>query len=581
MRSTRILALIVLGGALVGGLVIERGLDDPDPGAPIDVAGVAMPATSPPGALSSTWFCAGGSAEEGGPADHIIVVANPGEEALEGQVTVLGGGIAAPPVGGPDADLEAPAEEGADEGDASTADPDANGSGDPDQADGADDADVTDDGGEGEDGGEGADGGAGEDGGEGADGGAGEDEATERFDPVVEDIEVPARGSVRLRLGDVLEAPLAGAVVEVDGGGVAVEHTVVGEAGRASAPCSTTASSTWTFPWGVTSRGNRELLVFMNPFPDDATLDIDLATDEGTRQVGRYDGFVVPARSVVGAYVDQDTRREHVSAHVRLRAGRVVVDRIQTFDGTDGREGMTLGLGAPAPAETWVFPDGLADEEEGITEQVVVFNPTERTSEVEVEVRLSGEEAEFVEPFTLSVPAGRYVTLDVHDDPRLEPGDPHALFVRSVNGVPMVAERVLAFADPAEQRGVTATLGSPLAATSWLLAAGGPTDQIDQRLTIVNLGGDAIATVTVTGLADGQPLAIADLQDLEVQPSARASVRLGDSGLSRAALPLLITSSEPIVVERALFTVDGVGASTTIAIPVGDTTLVPEPIASG
>jgi hypothetical protein len=574
VRSTRIPALIVLGGVLVGALVIERGLDDPDPGEPIDVAGVAMPATSPPGALSSTWYCAGGSAEEGGPADHIVVVANPGDEALEGRVTVLGGGVAAPPAGGPDADLEPPTADGADEGDDAAAEEGTDDADDADDADAAEDADGADDADAAEDADEA------EDADDGADGGADVEEATPRFDPVVEDIEVPARGSVRLRLGDVLEAPLAGAVIEVDGGGVAAEHTVIGEAGRASAPCSTTASSTWTFPWGVTSRGNRELLVFMNPFPDDATLDIDLATDEGTRQVGRYDGFVVPARSVVGAYVDQDTRREHVSAHVRLRAGRVVVDRIQTFDGTDGREGMTLGLGAPTPAETWVFPDGYADEEEGITEQVVVFNPTERTSEVEVEVRLSGDDAEFVEPFALSVPAGRFATLDVHEDARLEPGEPHALFVRSVNGVPMVAERVLAFAEPAEQRGVTATLGSPLAATSWLLAAGGPTDQIDQRLTIVNLGGDAIATVTVTGLADGQPLAIADLQDLEVQPSGRTSVRLGDSGLTRAALPLLITSSEPIVVERALFTVDGLGASTTIAIPVGGTTLVPEPIAS-
>ena len=41
------------------------------------VAGVAMPAATPPGTLSSTWYCAGGTATADGFADHVVIIANP------------------------------------------------------------------------------------------------------------------------------------------------------------------------------------------------------------------------------------------------------------------------------------------------------------------------------------------------------------------------------------------------------------------------------------------------------------------------------------------------------------------------
>ena len=105
-------------------------------------------------------------------------------------------------------------------------------------------------------------------------------------------LKLPAHSRVELALADLVDAPLASAIVEVDGGQVAVEHQVTGlDDGRATAPCSTTASQSWSFPWGVTARGSRELLVFMNPFPDDASLDISFATDEGTREPLRFRNF--------------------------------------------------------------------------------------------------------------------------------------------------------------------------------------------------------------------------------------------------------------------------------------------------
>ena len=161
----------------------------------------------------------------------------------------------------------------------------------------------------------------------------------------------------------------------------------------------------WSFPWGVTARGARELLVFMNPFPDDATVDVLLATDQGTREPRRLQNLVVRGRSSLGVFIEQDTRRDHVAAQVEVSRGRLVVDRIQTFNGTNpALEGITLGLGAPTPAEVWVFPDGVVDD--GITEQIVVFNSTREVAEVDVEVRLDDPDTNGVpEPFELTIAA--------------------------------------------------------------------------------------------------------------------------------------------------------------------------------
>ena len=171
----------------------------------------------------------------------------------------------------------------------------------------------------------------------------------------------------------------------------------------------------WSFPWGVTARGARELLVFMNPFPDDATVDVLLATDQGTREPRRLQNLVVRGRSSLGVFIEQDTRRDHVAAQVEVSRGRLVVDRIQTFNGTNpALEGITLGLGAPTPAEVWVFPDGVVDD--GITEQIVVFNSTREVAEVDVEVRLDDPDTNGVpEPFELTIAPNRFSIVNLHE----------------------------------------------------------------------------------------------------------------------------------------------------------------------
>lgn len=538
MRSSRLTSLVLLGSAIAGGLALDATADGPAGGDAARVtveAGVAMPAARDGATLASTWFCAGGTGAAGSRAEHSVIIANPSDEARQATVTAVAGGIAPassvveePAPGSQETTTTAPT---------TTA---------PQQA-------TT---------------------------------TTEPVPPASTTLEVPARSRITYRLGDLVDAKLVGAVVEVDGGQVAVEHEVAGDLGRATAPCSTTASSTWIFPWGVTTRGSRELLVMMNPFPDDATVDIDFATDEGVRETARFQGFVVPGRSVVGAYIDEDvTRKAQVSAYVQVRSGRLVVDRIQMFEGTDedARRGITLGLGAPVPAETWIFPDG--EYREGIREQIVVFNPGQAVAEVEVEVRLgtAPDQAspEIVpEPFELTVLPGRYslITIPDPEQPGRVPAEVgHSLLVRSLNGQPVAAERVTSAIEPAARRGVGATLGSPLAAPRWILPGGGTSASTDEWIVLLNASDTEEVTFSVTSPSGGQVIPLQDLQDVALAPGARRAIRLGDH-VEREDLPIVVTADGPIVVERGLFAVGRPGLSQSTAIPFTEGVVVPEAI---
>ena len=530
MRSSRLASLVLIVGAVAGGLVLDATGPQARLAHPSSaiVAGVAIPAVPPVGQLTSTWYCAGGTANDGGVADHVILLTNPTDQLRHVTVTALPGAIA------PDT---SPATSSTSSSSTSTTSTTSS---------------TT---------------------------------STTVAAPAPRVVELPAQGRVEVPLSALVGAPLAGAVVEVDGGGVAVEHQITGAAGRATAPCASTAARDWSFPWGVTLRGTRELLVFMNPFPNDATASIDFATDEGTRSTLRFKNFVVPGRSVVGAYIDQDvTRKSQVSAQVHVATGRLVVDRIQIFDGTDPTyEGITLGLGAPTPAPVWIFPDGKVGK--GITEQVVVYNPTAEVAQVNVDVRLDDAAKNGVpEPFELTLAPQRFAVVDLAepdvtatpDTPKRVPdGVAHSIIVRSLNGVPVTAERVVTSSAPNTNLGVGATLGSPVAAPTWLFSGGGVSAQREEYITVVNDSNDRRVRVSIAALSGGQKIAVQGLQNLVVPPGGRRSIRLSDH-IQREVLPVIVTADGPIVAERGLYRVGGRGLSQSMGIPLAAGVVVPD-----
>jgi hypothetical protein len=317
---TLLLRLPVIAGlaaALAGGVIVDRSRDEgaaDAPGPPEPVASL-MPTSAPADARSSTWYCTAGTAAEDGMADHTVVLMNPTGSAREATLTIHSGDM----VGRVAVDRQGASPSSAT---STTVDP-----GD-EPTDGTTTTSPT---------------------------------RTAAVDPVVERVDVPPGGEVAVRLGDVVEAPLAAAVVEVDGGDVAVTHEVRGPHGRDAAPCSNTASQTWQLVWGSTTRDAHHVVVLFNPYPSTATVDAVFATEDGGREPVRLQGLPVPGRSVVGIDLGDDVARsEQVAGTFRVRSGNVVVEHLQEYDGSLGTRGLSITPAVPSVGETWVFADGAA-----------------------------------------------------------------------------------------------------------------------------------------------------------------------------------------------------------------------------
>jgi len=499
----RLPVLVILLALVVGGVVVDRAEDAQEPAVETaEISPTAFPMAPADGAVTSTWFCAGGTADEEGFAAHVVTMLNTTSEALAVDLTVFPG-IVAPPVVDPEAE---------------ELDPEA-------EAEAAEEEPT-------------------------------EEEPTEVVgapdEPITEHLEIGPRSRVRIALADVVVAPVASALVESTGDGLVVEHEVSSVHGIDAKPCATAASDEWHFAWGTTKREARELLVLFNPFPDDAIVEGVFSTEDTVREPGRFaGGLVVPARSTVGIDLGDDvTRRDEVAATLRTRAGRIVVDRIVRVDEEDGERGLTVQLGVPEPQRAWVFPDGLVSDT--VSETYVVYNPTEELAEVEIAFTLDrAQQLGIPEPVDLSIAPGEHVTVDMGADGRIPAGVPHSAVVRSANQVPIVAEQVVGSRDRV-RRGLAVTTGSPVEATEWTFAAGSTEEPSAQSLTMVNLDPQVLTEVDVVALVGGREVPVSELQDLVIEPGERLNVDLSPRIANRPDLAVVVRATEPVVVERVL-----------------------------
>jgi hypothetical protein len=477
-RVRRAPVFIAIAAALLAGGVIDRAARPAVE--PSDATALAMPIAPPPTSLSSTWFCAGGTAQAGGTdgveADASVVVANPGDRALHGAIRVVPS-----------------------EGEAKSI-----------------------------------------------------------------PLDVGPRARAVARLGDVVAAPYAAALVELDGGEVVVEQQIRGAMGISTAPCASAASERWYLAEGSTARDganpeDRMLLALYNPFPEDAIVDLSFTHEAGRSVPSDFTGLVVKGGGLrivnVGAHV---RRRAHISTTAVARTGRVVIDRIQQRNG--GFKGISLAQAAPAPAEEWYFPEGYVGAGSG--EAFHVYNPS-ATQEAEVSLELALESGA-AEPFDLTIAPRARITVDASAEERVPKDVGHAATVLSLNGVPVVAERTIAVGPPSPRgAGVADSLGIPLRAREWVLAAGGTSPSVDEWITIYNPG-PADATVTTQVLASGTLLDLEGLSDVTIKAGRRLATRIP---IQREDLPLLVQSSTPVVVERGIYLVGSPGIALSSGIP--------------
>ena len=362
-------------------------------------------------------------------------------------------------------------------------------------------------------------------------------------------------------LHDVVNAPNAAAVVDFDGGGAVVDLFVIGPSGWDASPCASTASQHWYFATGSTDRDTTLSISLLNPFPEDAIVDLSFATDQGPSQPNEFQGVIVPGRGLTIVNVgDHVRRRVDVATTVTARAGRIVAGKIQTLP--QPNPANIVALGAPSAGGPWMFPDGYI--EPGIVEQYHLYNPNDREAKVEVSFVLDQGSAE---PFELTVPPQGTLTLAANDQPRIPKGMAHSATVTSTNGVGVVAEMILSAAKPAPRLGVGGVIGARRSARRWAFAAGATNPVTDEWVVLMNPGSRP-ATVSFVAAAEGQQIPIEGLQAMVVPSHGRIATHLGDH-IGRDPLPLVVESSEPVAAERDLYHVGGPGVSIAMGVPVG------------
>lgn len=371
-----------------------------------------------------------------------------------------------------------------------------------------------------------------------------------------------------------------GAIVDIDAGAVSVEQQINGPGGLATTPCATSGSSHWYFTYGQTLINAGVEISLLNPYPADSVVDLSFTTDQGVELPVDFQGIVVPRGGLVSVNLgDHLRRRQQIATTVTARTGRVVAWETRWVDppaagaailGTPAAQapladpaapvpGATVVLGAPSLGTRWVWPDG--DAGNGVSEQYVIYNPGVQTADVRLAIQLDQGAAE---PFALSVPPGQIIPVASDQQARIPAGVTHSAVLDSINGVPVVAERVVSASSPSPWQGIADMLGQRIASDRWLLAGPVADSGHDGWVVVYNPGTQPIRVVADV-LSAGAQVPLGGISPVTVFPGRRAAIHLNQARSTLDA-PLLISAQDPFYVESNVY---GSGGSPGISLAPG------------
>lgn len=373
---------------------------------------------------------------------------------------------------------------------------------------------------------------------------------------------VPPGQVVRVDLATVRPSDMDAVLVEAVGGEVVVEQRARTTAGEGGSACASDVARQWFFADGSTDDGpdgagaSYRLTVF-NPFAADAVVDITYLTPDGPKSAQDTEALVVPGRTLQVINLNEAIRREsQLSVVASTRSGSVVIGRVLAFDGSGARQGLLANVASPTLSTSWWFPGGGIDT--GITERIVLANPGEDRAEVELSVYLADPGSGSTVPLAVSVPPLTSVVVDVASVQGMVAG-PHAIGVSSLNGVEVMAERVVDDASGETPR-TSAVVGAHTTATQWYLAEGVASSAIDAEVVAVANPTGSPVSVEIRQIVPGG--ASREVAVVELGPAAVARVPLTDVS-DAEVVTLWVRADTPIVVERRLR--DGV--PWTMAVP--------------
>lgn len=285
------------------------------------------------------------------------------------------------------------------------------------------------------------------------------------------------------------------------------------DGGTGADACARDASPRWFLPDGTTQRGFQQNLVLMNPFDQEAVLDVVLGTGDQTIRHGSLTGVVVsPRRSIAFDLNRFALGRKTVSAEVQVKLGRVAAAGAGLAEGG----GLRLTLGSPGTATAWILPGAGEDQP---TELLVMGAADLPPAPFRVRTQGLGRQQEVLSEASVEPGIALTFTLPARDA---------GLVAEAAGPRPFVAARRLLWSVSVDQ----ASSSGRAPSTSWVALPAVAADGGASTLLIENPG-DELAEVrlrllTASGFAEAPSIASLTIGPGRIRPVSLEPLIGGD-----------------------------------------------------
>jgi len=299
----------------------------------------------------------------------------------------------------------------------------------------------------------------------------------------------------------------------------------------------------WYFAEGTTREGFDEWLCLQNPGEEAAAAHLTMMTGEGDALP--YD-LELPPHSRTTLHVN------HVlgpgrDVSISVEAGRpIIAERPMYFLYNGAWSGGHCVLGAQAPAQQWYFAEGTCRP--SFDPYICIQNPAAEAAEVEI-TYMKGDGT--TSPQSLSVGGRSRFTVRVKDvlGQGDDVGHDFSARVRSVNGVPVIAERPMYFLYNGAWSGGHCVLGAQAPAGEWYFAEGTCREGFDEWLCLQNPGEEAATAelTLMTGEGEAVPYGV------DLAPHSRTTLHVNHILGPGKDVSISVKASRPIIAERPMY----------------------------
>jgi thermitase len=302
-------------------------------------------------------------------------------------------------------------------------------------------------------------------------------------------------------------------------------------------------SQTWYFAEGSTAPPFQTWILLMNPNATSANVTLSFMGENGGTPVVR--NVNVAAHTRMNIYANQIVPNAAIATTV-VSDLPIVAERSMYFgSGSHGSTGVTQ------PGTQWYLAEGFTGG--GADTWVLLANPG--TSASQATVRFMQENGAVT---TRSYNIAPHTRLNIYANQIV----PNVAFATQVTAtLPIVAERAMYFG-PSNARGGHNSEAASQPAQTWNLAEGSTQPGFTTFILVLNPG-DTAASISLRFL---QEAAAATVQNYSVAPHSRFTLMVNQV-LPGVAFSTIVSSDQPVVVERVMYFNNMSGGTAALGIP--------------